>query len=69
MVSAGGSTCGVKSIIEERSCFDGCCAGDFYCHKSKKCVGTKASRCNYIDNCGNKEDEADYLCKEACKKQ
>ena len=69
MVSAGGKKCDSPSMMEERSCFDGCCGDDFYCYKSKKCIDTTAERCNYIDNCDSKEDEDDYMCSEACKKQ
>ena len=48
---------------ESRSCFKGCCRSQFHCSNRKKCISS-SYKCNYDNNCGDKQDEGS--CNERC---
>ena len=49
--------------VETKSCFNGCCSGQFHCSNQKKCI-TGSYKCDYENDCGDQEDEAS--CQEHC---
>ncbi|XP_052074243.1 uncharacterized protein LOC127712079 [Mytilus californianus] len=58
----GGKKCqGLEK--EKRQCFKGCCRSQFHCSNNKKCIPS-SQKCNYINNCGDNQDE--NSCSEHC---
>ncbi|XP_065069406.1 uncharacterized protein LOC135694543 [Rhopilema esculentum] len=44
-------------------CFRGCCRNQYHCSRRRKCIPSY-QRCNYDNNCGDKQDER--YCNERC---
>ena len=47
-----------------KDCFKGCCKNHLHCSNTKKCIH-KSLWCNYVNDCGDKQDE--FHCKEKCR--
>jgi hypothetical protein len=57
-----GTSCN-GSNTETTSCFNRCCGYQFHCSNKKKCIPL-SRKCNYNNDCGDKQDEAS--CSERC---
>ena len=55
--AVGSGTCHGGSL-ETRSCFQGCCSGQFHCSRSRKCV-PETKHCDNRQDCAHNEDESD----------
>ena len=51
------------SNTDTRNCFNGCCNHQFHCTDRHKCIPS-GQKCDYDDNCGDKQDEK--ACREKC---
>ena len=49
--------------VSYANCFKGCCRNQFHCSSRRKCI-PYSQRCNYDNNCGDKQDER--YCNEHC---
>ena len=48
---------------QSKSCFNGCCSGQYHCTNTKNCIPS-SDKCNYDNNCGDHQDESS--CSEHC---
>lgn len=48
-----------------KPCFERCCRGQFHCSSRRKCISNNL-KCNYRNNCGDRQDERDSICNEYC---